>query len=181
MTIYIELIGDKPKRTTPFKNVAVANYSEYTTTEFDDYTSDNKKYIFQDNEVLISPDYEEKQLINARELKLQENIKLAKNAIENGSVEYKGALIETNSQTVGDLTATEKLLKSLGVSSFTWLSKDDKEIELNINDETNDFLTLGCLILEFKQNLWRTTYLNFKNLIENATTLEEINSIEIIY
>ena len=109
--------------------------------------------------------------------KQQENTDKAKLAVENGHVVFKGAEFETNAQTVGDLTATMLLMQAGGIETYLWLSKDDQAVELTLND----FGTLGELIAEFKNDIWQRKYLYFKTMIENATTIAELNNINIDY
>ena len=95
----------------------------------------------------------------------------------NGYVTYKEAQFETNAQTVGDLTATMLMIQAGGVDSYTWLSKDDKAVELTVED----FVTLGNLIAQYKNKVWNEKYLEYKTAIENAQTIEELNEIELDY
>jgi hypothetical protein len=122
-------------------------------------------------------EWEKEQLQILKNDKNKENAMKAKLAIENGFVEFKGAEFETNAQTVGDLTATMLILQAISGNSTKWLSKDDKEIELTIDDIS----TLGGLIAEFKNNVWNGKYLEYKELIENASNKDEVEKIEIIY
>lgn len=109
--------------------------------------------------------------------KQEENTLKAKLAVETGYVEYKGAQFETNAQTVGDLTATMLLMQASGLSSYYWLSRDDKVIELSLED----FSTLGGLISQYKNNVWSNKYLYFKQQIKNAQTILEVQNIVIDY
>lgn len=109
--------------------------------------------------------------------KQKENTALAKQAVENGYVDFKGAQFETNAQTVGDLTASMLLVQQAGLESYSWLTKDDKVVELTLED----FGTLGGLIAQYKAGVWNEKYLNFKEQIENAKTIEEVNNIELDY
>ena len=124
-----------------------------------------------------TPEYKQKELEKAKSDKHAENTAKAKLAIENGYVEYKDAEFETNAQTVGDLTATMLLMQAGGIESYTWLSKDDKEVELTVED----FGILGGLIADFKGNIWQNKYLYFKNLIAAAQTAEDVRAIDINY
>ena len=112
-----------------------------------------------------------------KEQKQKENTALAKNAVENGYVNFKSAQFETNAQTVGDLTASMLLVQQAGLESYSWLTKDDKVVELTLED----FGTLGGLIAQYKAGVWNGNYLNFKEQIENAETLEELEEIELDY
>lgn len=112
-----------------------------------------------------------------KEEKNEENTLKAKESIENGYVDFKDAQFETNSQTVGDLTATMLLMQATGQEETKWLSKDDKEVTLTIDD----FGLLGALTAEYKNDVWQNKYVGFKTQIDNAETIEEVESIVIDY
>lgn len=109
--------------------------------------------------------------------KHEENTRLAKLAVENGHVVFKGAEFETNAQTVGDLTATMLLMQSSGIETYSWLSKDDRVVALTVED----FGTLGGLIAEYKNIIWQEKYIAYKAAIEQAETIEAVNAIDIDY
>lgn len=114
-------------------------------------------------------------LVELKQSKLNENTAKAKQAIEDGYVIFKDAQFETNSQTVGDLTATMLMLGDEDV--YYWLSKDDKVVELN----KLDFVELGKLIADYKNNVWNNKYISYKQQIEQATTIYELRTIVIDY
>lgn len=120
---------------------------------------------------------EEQKLSEAKIIKQAENTRLAKLAVENGHVVFKGAEFETNAQTVGDLTATMLLMQAGGMETYLWLSKDDQPISLSIED----FGTLGELIAEFKNTIWQEKYLAYKTQIEQAETIVAVENIVIEY
>lgn len=120
---------------------------------------------------------EEQKLLEAKIIKQAENTRLAKLAVENGHVVFKGAEFETNAQTVGDLTATMLLMQAGGLETYLWLSKDDQSISLSIED----FGTLGGLIAEFKNTIWQEKYLAYKSAIEQAETIAAVENIVIEY
>ncbi len=126
---------------------------------------------------VIDPNYEQEQIRKIKSNKLTENLTKAKTAIENGYITFKGAEFETNAQTVGDLTATMLLLQSTGQEAYSWLSRDDKVVELTVED----FASLGALIAEYKNTVWNEKYLEYKEAVENAMTVEALNKIIIDY
>ena len=140
---------------------------------FTEIIETEEKYVLVDGKYVV----ENEALILAKEQKQKENTALAKNAVENGYVDFKGAQFETNAQTVGDLTASMLLVQQAGLESYSWLTKDDKVVELTLED----FGTLGGLIAQYKAGVWNEKYLNFKEQIENAETIEEVNNIELDY
>ena len=145
--------------------LVLMNYDTIEETE-EEYVLVNGKYVVEDEALIL-----------AKEQKQKENTALAKNAVENGYVNFKGAQFETNAQTVGDLTASMLLVQQAGLESYSWLTKDDKVVELTLED----FGTLGGLIAQYKAGIWNGKYLNFKEQIENAETIEEVNNIELNY
>ena len=140
---------------------------------FTEIIETEEKYVLADGKYVV----ENEALILAKEQKQKENTALAKQAVENGYVDFKGAQFETNAQTVGDLTASMLLVQQAGLESYSWLTKDDKVVELTLED----FGTLGGLIAQYKAGIWNGKYLNFKTQIENAETIEEVNNIELNY
>lgn len=124
-----------------------------------------------------TPEYIAEQLAKAKDFKFAENTEKAKQAIENGYVTFKDAEFETNAQTVGDLTATMLMIQSSGINFYEWLSRDDKVVELSVED----FITLGSLIANFKNIVWNEKYIDFKIQIEECQTVEEVNTIDINY
>ena len=130
-----------------------------------------------DNALLAWGLADEEILEQAKLEKHAENTAKAKLAVENGHVVFKGAEFETNSQTVGDLTATMLLMQAGGVETYLWLSKDDQAIELSLAD----FGTLGGLIAGFKNAIWQEKYLAFKTAIEQAETIVAVENIVIEY
>ena len=132
----------------------------------------------EDGEIVTDTTFAAKELAKAKAEKHAQNIKNAKAAVENGFVTYKNAQFETNAQTVGDLTATMLLLQGEGENAtYTWLSKDDKAVEL----ETADFAALGALISQYKNEIWNIKYSTNKHLIDAASTLKTLENVDITY
>ena len=123
--------------------------------------------------------FEEKELEKQKDRKLAENTTKAKQAVEDGYVTFKDAQFETNAQTVGDLTATMLMLQAQQDpnATYLWLSKDDKVVELTLED----FGTLGGLIAEYKNTIWQEKYIAYKTQIEQAQTVDAVNNINLDY
>ena len=132
-----------------------------------------------DNALLAWGKSDEEILEQAKFGKQAENTTKAKLAVENGYVTFKDAQFETNAQTVGDLTATMLMLQAQQDSDVTylWLSKDDKVVELTLED----FGTLGGLIAEYKNTIWQGKYIDYKTQIEQAQSVEAMNNINLDY
>ena len=154
----------------------------YVTKAKEDFIVENNHNlgyeIKETDEALEAWGYTDKEkLAQLKDFMFSKNTSLAKQAVENGYVNFKGAQFETNAQTVGDLTASMLLVQQAGLETYSWLTKDDKVVELSLED----FGTLGSLIAQYKNSVWNEKYLNYKALIESAETVEELNGIELIY
>lgn len=153
------------------------NHAEIEENLFDDFLLNPTHYFIEDSEIVLNENWKQDEFDNAKDSKLLENTTKAKATIENGYVVYKDAQFETNSQTVSDLTATMLIMQAGTIEKYSWLSKDDKVVELTVDD----FALLGDLIAQFKNAIWNVLYINYKNQIEKATTVEEIEAIVIEY
>lgn len=144
-----------------------------------DIQADKNWYKIVDGEIVkkSQEEYESEQLPKLKSLKSLENTQKAKQAVEQGYVEFKDAQFETNAQTVGDLTATMLLMQSTGLETYSWLSRDDKVVELTLED----FGTLGGLIARYKNTVWNDKYLTYKNAITKAKTLKALEKVVIDY
>ncbi|MCR5260648.1 MAG: hypothetical protein K6C94_02300 [Candidatus Gastranaerophilales bacterium] len=142
--------------------------------------AENGYYVcYRDNltDGTVTSDFEANKLARLKQAKNAENTAKAKQSIENGYVVFKNAQFETNAQTVGDLTATMLIMQTGGLQTFNWLSKDDKSVELTVED----IGILGGLIADFKSDVWNEKYLFFKMLIAQAQTVEDVMGIQINY
>lgn len=138
-----------------------------------------KGYIIEETDEVIEAwgQTAEELLADRKAAKQAENTTKAKQAVENGHVVFKNAEFETNAQTVGDLTATMLLMQAGGVESYLWLSKDDQSVALTVED----FGTLGGLIATYKNAIWQEKYINYKSQIEQAQTVDAVNTIDLDY
>ena len=135
------------------------------------------KEIVKVKMLVLNPEWEQTEITRLKNLLNEENTKKAKQAVEQGYIEFHDALFETNSQTVSDLTSAMLIMKESEMSVYPWLSMDDKYIELTLED----FGTLGGLIAGFKAHIWNTEYLGYKTRIALAQTVEELKNIVISY
>lgn len=127
--------------------------------------------------LVLDTAWEQTEITRLKNLLNEENTKKAKQAVEQGYVEFQDAKFETNSQTVSDLTSAMLIMKESEMSVYPWLSMDDKYIELTLED----FGTLGSLIAGFKAQVWNTKYIGYKTQIALAQTIEELKEIVIEY
>ncbi len=145
----------------------------------------NDEYVLYGDEYLLKSSVIEELFQKAKDEKLKEASTKAKFAIENGYVNYKNAQIETNTQTVADLNTIRQMCVVLNENSCKWLSKNDILLTLVIDRENpvenDDFVKIGILISEYKNNIWTNKYVNYLNQINCAQTVEDIKAIRIKY
>lgn len=59
--IFIEIQNGKPIKSTNDKNIADKYFENYVTTEFEDYSPTNNKYKYENNKIILNPDFEQEQ------------------------------------------------------------------------------------------------------------------------
>lgn len=173
---YIYIENDKINGCGQSKCSNVLNI-EVDKTLYDDFIENPDKYINQDEKIIINPNYEVQQLIQAKQNKQQENLNKANEAVLKGYVRYKGCQFETNTDNQSNMTATANLMQAQGFEVTQWLSKDNIPIELTLED----FLNIGGLILSYKTKLWTNVYAGFEAQIEAAKNIEDVENIVITY
>jgi hypothetical protein len=135
-------------------------------------------YIWDGEAVVLNPNYDAEQLEKAKEIKCEEALQKANDYQQNGSVEYKNCVFEMSDSNRKNLSDTEEALKLMGETETTWLDKDDNYVVLTIEDI--QYIRLN-LILAAIQQLWIVKYPYYKQLIEEAETIEEVKAIVIDY
>ena len=141
-----------------------------------EYTVD--KYILSDDKSEYVLYDEEKELAKAKQSKYDEALSKAYTYQEKGTVIYKNCIFEMSKSNRDNLRDTEEALRLMGKESTEWMDRDDTIIVLTL--EEIQYIRLN-LILGAIQELWIYTYPYYKQLIENASTIEEVNAIEIVY
>ena len=136
------------------------------------------KYIVINNQLVLNPNYETEALLKAKEDKYSEALKKAYDYQQNGTVEHKNCIFEMSDSNRKNLSDTEEALILQGIEETTWLDKDDNLVTLTTEDI--QYIRLNLILAEIQQ-LWIVKYPTYKQQIENASTIEEVNSIVINY
>ncbi len=123
-------------------------------------------------------DTQEELLQQAKEVKFNEALSKAYDYEQNGTIEHKNCIFEMSLSNRQNLKDTEEALIALGEDSTPWNDKNDEIIELSIQDI--QYIRLN-LILSAIRTLWIEKYPNYKAQIELASTIEEVNAIDINY
>ena len=154
-------------------------FTAYTEEEISGYFTGTYKVIDGVlTNITSTPEYIAEQLTKAKADKLAEIDLKAKDYEQNGTVEYKNCLFEMSDSNRKNLSDTQEALTLQGLTSTQWNSKDDTLVELTIEDIQNIRLNL---ILGEIQKLWLVKQPYYKNLVEKATTVDEVNAIVIDY
>ena len=125
----------------------------------------------------------EEQLTDAKQSKYQEASSKAKSYLESGEACFVFTQGENDyhiEATDGNIAKMNAYLTGLQAGTFeevTWVSKEDEILTLNAEDVTTILLGLG----QVQADVWSNQFLAYKNAIDEATTVEEINAIEINY
>lgn len=145
----------------------------------DRWEQTDKEYVLEGDEyVPYNAEYIAKKLAEVKEIKYNEALQKANEYQQQGYVEYKNCVFEMSDSNRKNLSDTEEALKLMGKTETTWLDKDDNYIVLTVEDI--QYIRLN-LILAAIQQLWIVKYPHYKQLIEQAETIEEVQAIEIVY
>jgi len=120
-----------------------------------------------------TPEYLAKEIIKAKENKIQVNDKLRDEAINDG-VMYKNILFDSDTDQKVNLLAVVNTMPDDDV--VTWFGKDNQPLDCT----KEDLLNIGGLITQLHSFCWNKNA-QIKYLIDVAETLEELEEINIDY
>lgn len=118
-------------------------------------------------------------LEQAKEDKYQEALTGARDYIENEAAYQFDAnnSIEATDGNIGKMTAYALGFQTGTIETVAWTSKEDNILILNAEDVLRILTGLG----EIQSVIWNIEFVNYKNAIDQSTTIEEVEAIEIIY
>lgn len=119
------------------------------------------------------------ELQKAKNAKYNEALVGAKNYIENEAVyQYdENNSIEATDGNIGKMTAYALGFQTGTIQSVSWTSKEDNVLILNAEDVLRILEGLGSI----QAIVWNIKFVAYKNAIENAETIEEVQAITINY
>lgn len=140
----------------------------------DKETFDNiEKYIYSDGSVILNPEYDTIKLNNKKLEKIKYNDILRDNALNQG-VTYKDILFDSDTDQKANLLATYQMMSD--EDTITWYGKNNKALLCT----KQDLVAIGKLIVQLHSYCWNmNAYV--KEQIENAGTVEELDSIIVDY
>lgn len=133
--------------------------------------------VFTD--ITDTPEYIAEHLAEAKENKYNEALQGAKDYIDNEAVYQfdENNSIEATDGNIGKMTANALGLAQGAIETVTWTSKEDNVLILNVDDVARILLGLGAAQAE----VWNVKFVAYKNEIEQAETIEEVEAIVINY
>lgn len=115
----------------------------------------------------------EEQLQQYKQNKISENDKNRDEKL-NGGVTYNNVLFDSDTDQKINLLVTYNIMSD--ADTITWYGKDNQGLLCT----KNDLLAIGNLITELHSYCWKNNAY-IKDKIENAQTIDELNSIDISY
>lgn len=162
-----QIVSDE-YNSTDVQNIEVAEeYYENWQQYGKDY------YIYENNEIVLNPEYESIKLQEAKEIKIQENDIIRDNALISG-VTYDGILFDSDTDQKINLLATVSMMGD--TDTIEWFGMNNDSLICT----KQDLIAIGGLITQLHSFVWNKNA-QIKELINNAQTIEEVNAIEIDY
>lgn len=136
-------------------------------------------YIIQDDKLIVNPDYDAQKFAIAKQNKYFEALNKANEFINTSALfEFdENNHIEATDGNIAKFTAYALGLSTGATQKVYWTTKEDNVIELNANDVQTILTGLG----QIQSDIWNVQFVSYKNAIDNAQTLEQINNIEVNY
>jgi hypothetical protein len=122
---------------------------------------------------------EVQKLQEAKEAKYQEALDGAKNFIETEAAYQfdENNHIEATDGNIGKMTAYALGFQTGTIQTVSWTSKEDNVLILTANDVLRILTGLG----EIQSDVWNVQFVDYKNAIEEASTVEQVNAIVVNY
>ena len=130
-------------------------------------------YIWDGSEVILDPELDEKKLQEAKENKIAVNDFARDEALIQG-VTYKDVLFDSDTDQKVNLLATVSMMGE--EDTIVWFGMDNQPLECN----KQDLINIGGLITQLHTFCWNKNA-EIKEAINEATTIEEVEAIEIDY
>lgn len=166
----------------PYTNIQRADFV-YEHQGLNYYEDDNCIIMYSDSESVIdgvvtdisqTPEYIAEQLAKAKEAKLQENATKRDEHLLAGIV-YKDVLFDSDTDQKINLQFYVQNMND--TDTVIWFGKDNQPLECT----KEDLMAIGGLIGSLTVQVWSVKNPAYIEQINNATTMEELNAINIDY
>lgn len=121
-----------------------------------------------------TPEYLAEELEKAKSLKIKEN-ETKRNEYLLSGVEYQSILFDSDLEQKINIMATVNSMSNSDV--ITWYGMDNQTLDCT----KQDLINIGGLLTTLTSRVWAELNPFYINAINNAQTIEELNSIEINY
>ena len=152
-------------------------YLDYEYVDIDYSTFDQSKYEVQDGQLVgisETPEYIAEELAKAKEAKMQENATKRDEHLLAGVV-YKDVLFDSDTDQKINLQFYVPNMSD--TDTVIWFGKDNQPLECT----REDLMAIGGLIGSLTVQVWSVKNPAYVEAINNATTMEELNAINIDY
>lgn len=180
MTIYF----DKEHNAYGDEASIVGKEIVYTCDEelWQDFNNNPDKYIWQNNELVLNPNYEEEKIAELKQAKYTEANKKAFEYLESGEAVYE--FEESKS-----IEATDGNIAKLGLALVNFIIQQDYTSTIEWNTKENENVQLNAEALQgivaglqgIQANVWTVKFPAYNEQIANAQTIEEVQAIVIDY
>lgn len=133
------------------------------------------KYIYQYGILIPDPNYYKKQVEKLRQEKYLENEKIRDNFLISG-VLYKEVLFDSDLEQKLNINFQVNAMSE--EDTVVWVGKDGIT---SLECTREDLYNIGMLLVKMTTYVWQYRNPEIKLAIQNATTIEELNEIEIKY
>ena len=132
-----------------------------------------------DFEFADTPEWIANHLREVKETKMQEALDGAKSFIENEACYQfdENNSIEATDGNIGKLTAYALGFSTGAMQEVQWTSKEDNVLTLDPDDLNLILIGIGAI----QSFVWNVQYIQYKQMIETAQTIAEVEAIEIVY
>lgn len=158
-------------------------YQFITDEEYAKYMNDHDSFEVIDGvftDVTDTPEYTLKKLKEAKEAKYNEANNRATEFLELGRADFElseNIHIEATKENMNTLATAAIAIEKGLIEYQTWTSKEDNVV--NLDQEQCLIISMG--IGAIQSDVWNRQFISYKNRIESATTVEEVEAIEVNY
>ena len=138
-----------------------------------DFNNNPNKYIWENDKIVITPDYDLILLQQAKENKIKEN-DLKRDETLNGGVLYKDVLFDSDTDQKVNLLATVSSIDD--EQTIVWYGMDNQPLTCT----KEDLINIGGLITSLHSFCWNKNA-EIKTEIADCLTVDEVKAIEINY
>lgn len=138
-----------------------------------DFNNNPNKYIWENDEIVINPEWDAILLEQAKEEKIKENDTKRDEALNSG-VTYKNILFDSDTDQKVNLLATVQGMEE--EDTIVWFGMDNQPLECT----KEDLINIGGLITLLHSFCWNKNA-EIKAEISEAETIEEVENIIIDY